>query len=395
MTEAFEDMLRLLGGGARGYDVSVGNADMEQVRKIAREQGVWQIVYKAAEKVTDVSRWKNEYLLTLGRSAVKTEFSLNTVCHLEEAGVHCCLLKGVAVARFYDVPDLRISADTDILIDPRDEKKVERILKDNGYIVGVRSKNDHHLSARHPVGGLLEAHVMAYSDLCSKIVFNGRVKYGTDYEKATICGKELYVMNANDELIYLTAHYIKHLVNGGCGIRQVLDLLIYMDKNKDNIDFERYNALMKELRYDKLITIIKTIGAKYFDFDYSIENEELAEKLLTDIENGGSFGFLADDRVRFSEMYYARRKKWPLKIAKLQVLFKGEKTIFNKLFPNKDGMMFRGYKYAEKSLLLPIAWVHRFFDLCFHPEKNRTESGTDLEKTKKRLEMMKEFEMIN
>lgn len=395
MTEAFKDMLYLLGGGVCGYDVSAEGADMEQVRRKAKEQGVWQMVYKAAAKTADVSRWKSEYLLTVGRSTAKTEFTIGMIKKLEDAGIRCCLLKGAAAARFYNVPDLRISADTDILIDPRDEKRIEKLLKDNGYTVTPRSRSGHHLSARHPVGGLLEAHVRAYSDLSAEIVFNGRVKYSTDYEKAVIYGKELHVMNPNDELTYLTAHYIKHLVNGGCGIRQILDILIYMDKNRANIDFDRYYTLMKELRYDKLIDIIKTIGAKYFRFDYPIKHKELAEKLLTDIENGGTFGFLADDRANFSELYCARRKSWSKKRTTLYMWFKSENTIFEKLFPNRNGMLIRGYAYAKSPLLLPIAWAHRFYDLRFHPDKNRSGANPDLEKTEKRLEMMREFGMID
>lgn len=395
MTEAFKDMLYLLGGGACGHEVSAENIDMEQVHKKAKEQGVWQMVYKAAEKTADVSRWKAEYLLTVGRSTARTEFTLGVIKKLEDEGVRCCLLKGAAAARFYDVPDLRISADTDILIDPRDEKRIEAFLKNNGYSVTPRGKNGHHLKARHPVGGLLEAHVRAYSELSSEIVFNGRVKYSTDYEKAVIYGKELYVMNPNDELTYLTAHYIKHLINGGCGIRQVLDLLLCMDKNGANIDFDRYYSLMRELRYDKLIDVIKTIGAKYFGFDYPIENEELAEKLLTDIENGGTFGFLADDRANFCEMYCARRRNWSKRRMTLYMWFKNEQTIFNKLFPNRRGMLSRGYAYAKNPVLLPVAWIHRFFDLRFHPEKNHSGVKSNSAKTEKRLEMMKDFGMID
>lgn len=51
MTHAFEDMLRLLGAGARGYKISATDMDMEAVRECAISQGVWPIVYKSAEKL--------------------------------------------------------------------------------------------------------------------------------------------------------------------------------------------------------------------------------------------------------------------------------------------------------------------------------------------------------
>ena len=61
---------------------------------------------------------------------------------------------------------------------------------------------------------------------------------------------------------------------------------------------------MKKLRYDKLLDVLKTIGAKYFSFDYPMIYENEACKLLTDTENGGCFGFMADDRANFYKMYY-------------------------------------------------------------------------------------------
>ena len=38
-----------------------------------------------------------------------------------------------------------------------------------------------------------------------------------------------------DTLMYLTAHYIKHLINSGGGVRKMMDLLLYIEKNKDKI----------------------------------------------------------------------------------------------------------------------------------------------------------------
>ena len=79
----------------------------------------------------------------------------------------------------------------------------------------------------------------------------------------------------------------------------MMDLLLYMKANEDKIDFEKYNATIKELKYDKLVETIKTIGGKYFGLDFEVTEEALAEKLLDDTEYGGIFGFEADDRGQF------------------------------------------------------------------------------------------------
>lgn len=392
MTKAFEDMLYLLGAGARGYEVSACGMDMEAVRKCAIDQGVWPLVYKAAEKTVDVSKWRTEFICTVAQSVARREFTYSMIKKLEDAGIRYCIMKGGVTAALYDNPECRISGDTDIFITPADEVSAARVLKENGYTLAKREKNDHHLKATHPVGGLLEVHIRMYAKTTAKIVFNGNIKYSDEFEKINISGNEVYTMSAYDGLVYLTAHYIKHLLTTGCGIRQILDILLYMDKNKDKIDFDKYNALLKELSYDKLMDVLKSIGAVYFGFDYPVCDRALMEELLTDMENGGVFGYMADDRTNFYSMYCIARSKGLRH--RLYFGFNREDLLIGKLFPSKADMLVRGYRYASKGWLLPVAWCHRLFDLALKRSRDSAKDDSALKRTRKRLEMMKRLDMI-
>ena len=394
MTHAFEDMLRLLGAGARGYEISAAQMDMEAVRACAILQGVWPVVYKAAEKTADVSRWRSEFITTVAKSVTRKEFTLSIIKKLEENGIVCCLIKGPVVAELYAQPECRISGDTDIYINKADEDKAVKILKENGYVIGNRTRNDHHIKARHPVGGLLELHVRLYSRTSENIVFNSHITYSDKYETVLINGKEYHVMTTDDELMYLTAHYIKHLVNDGCGIRQVMDLLLYIEKNSNKIDFNKYNETLKKLKYDKLIDVLKSVGTIYFGYDYPVCDKSLTDKLLTDMENGGAFGYSADDRTNFIELYCEKRassKTQQFIYSKLR----SEQNIFFKLFPPKEYLVKTGYGYAKNSVLIPFAWINRLFNIAIGRVKNYDENKIAAEKSNKRLEMMKELGMID
>lgn len=392
MTQAFENMLYLLGAGARGYDISAEGMDMDAVRKVSIQQGVWPFVYKAAEATADVSPWKSEFILAVARSVARREFTLSAIKKMEDAGVRYCLMKGAAVANLYDKPECRISGDADIFINPADEPKAEKVLKELGYSFEKRERNDHHLQATHPVGGLLEVHVRMYSKTTEKIIFNGKIEYSDKFDKIDIDGTEFYTMGVYDGLVYLTAHYIKHLLNSGCGIRQILDLLLYMEKHKNEIDFDKYNKLLKELSYDKLIDVIKSIGGKYFGFDYPVVYPELMEELLTDMEKGGTFGYMADDRTNFYSMYcQARSGKLS---SRIYMAFNREDHIIKKLFPSKAGMVQRGYKYASKGLLLPMAWCNRLFDLALKKGGEISSEDAPEARTEKRLDMIRRLDMI-
>ena len=395
MTNAFENMLYLLGSGARGYEVSIKDIDVDAVRKCAISQGVWPIVYKALEKTYDVSKYRMEFIATISKYVSRKDFSLKMIRELEKNGIKCCIIKGPVVARFYHMPDCRISGDIDVYIDFANEQKAAEILKANGYRVEPRSKNGHHFLAVHSLGGPLEVHVRMSEKTAEDIAFDGRISYSNTFKTTSIDGNDYNIMTENDELIQLTTHCIKHFVSSGCGIRQVLDMLLCMEKSKDNIDFDKYNQLFKDLRYHKFLEVIKSIGAIYFGFDYPICHRELVDKVLTDMENGGSFGYEADDRVDFFKIYCTERAKSQNINSKIHMKKRAIKVIFLKFFPTKKELIAGGYTYAKHCLLIPFAHIHRLVNLLFNSKKKINEIKTSGDKAHKRLDMIKDLDMID
>lgn len=393
MTNHFKNMLSLFAQNATGSPFQqCGEIDVEEIRRLSVSQGIWTLVCPELGKVADISKYQMGFFKTVAQGIARKEFNLKMIKNLEDAGIRCCILKGAAVSGLYKDPECRISGDTDILIDPKDEKKLIRILKENGYTVEDREMYDHHTQATHPVGGLLEAHIDLYSETTAKFLFGGKEMYSEDWMQIDIGGKMYHTLGVNDGLMYLTAHYIKHLVNEGGGVRQIMDLLLYIEKYAEKIDVDRYNRILKELRYDGLLEVIKTIGSKYFGFSYDIKNEELAEKVLTDSEVGGIFGFETKDRKRFYAEYCKIREAQP----KYKNLFtkKSEKNILVKLFPSSARLVtYQGYGYAKNKFLVPVAWIHRYFDIILGRRKKAI-NKTNTQEFKDRMQMMRDLGMI-
>ena len=395
MTQDFENMLYLFGAGARGIEIKLdGKPNIESIRKLAIEQGIWTVIFPELDKICDVSKYQSEFFATVSSGIRRKEFTLGIIKKLEAAGIKCCLLKGAAVGGLYADPERRISSDTDILINPYDEEKLRQILTENGYTVEIRAKNDHHLKAYHKIGGLLEAHVMLHSKTTSQILFDGLEIYNEQWRKININGQEFYTLGINDGLIYLTAHYIKHLVNSGGGVRQMMDLLLYIEKNKAQIDFDRYSLLLEKLRYNKLIDIVKSIGAKYFGFDYKIENEALMNKILTDTEEGGIFGFSSDNRQNFYKKYCEVRTNMSKYHYILFFEMNKEQGFFDSLFPSADKLISEyGYKYAKNKILIPLAYVNRFADIIIRRIRNKGREQKNIA-SEERMKLMKDLGMI-
>ena len=373
MTQAFENMLRLFGCGALGKEPETEYCEeLSQIRNKALKQEVWDVVYAAVRGKIEKGevavpedvfmQLEKIFMANVATNMRRVEFNLSTVKKLMEEGIRCCVLKGVTVAALYAVPETRISSDMDILIDEKDEEKVCEILKTSGYTVEERAKYDHHRKTHHKIGGLFEVHVKLHSEGTREHILDGKVEYTEDY---ALNENGIYTMSVNDGLIYLSAHLIKHLINDGIGIRQVMDLLLYMKKYDNEIDWDRYNELMKELRYDKLIAAVKGIGVKYLGMEFEdamTEGDGFCE-LLEDMECGGLFGMSDAENSQFFNLYTKRRSGNNALEHSIYRIIKGENNAFRMILPSLKGMKKR-FSYVEKCpALLPVAWIHRIIKL--------------------------------
>lgn len=393
MTQQFENMLYLFGANANGAEVKInGQLNKEQIRKYSIEQGIWTMVYPELAKLCDASEYRQEFYAIVSRGIMRKEFTLGILQKLEAAGIKCCLLKGAMLSPLYAAPECRISSDTDILIDEKDEKRATRLLLEYGYSIKERPVNHHHMTAVHKIGGVLEVHVRLYNEMTKKILFDDMDVVSQEWDVMEIDGNKFHILGTRDNLMYLTAHYIKHLINSGVGVRQMMDLLLYIEKNKDKIDFDDYEKTLKKLRYNKLINVVKSVGAKYFGFDYEIKHEELMKKVLADTEEGGIFGHSAENRSGFYTEYCKKRTTMSKAKSKIYMFVKKEGGY--DWFPSQEKLIKEYcYKYARHKVLIPFAWIHRYIDVITGKRKPEI-AVKDTNEFNNRMELMRELEMI-
>ena len=72
-----------------------------------------------------------------------------------------------------------------------------------------------------------------------------------------------------------------------------------------------------------------------------------------------------------------------------------EHGIMSSVFVNRKDMVLRGYTYAKIPVLLPIAWLHRIIDVLFFKLKSSSEKSKIGSDRQKRMDLMKELEMID
>lgn len=421
MTQDFRDMIYLFSCGARGIKPQpLCKYKVENIFQLAMSQNIWPTVFLAVKQLYDnheidlqkslYEKWKLDIMQLTITNTQRNVAVYETIQYLEANGIKCCVLKGEAVARLYHTPICRVSTDSDILIDKNHEKEVQKLLKNYGYKVEYRPKKLHHINCYHPIAGHVEVHVSMYSETTDDIFLNRQVSYNEKHIQIK-CENNYIIdtLGIMDGLVFLTIHFIKHFINKGAGIRQLMDLLLYMRYYKNEINWTQYNNLLKYLKYDKLINSLLDIGVNCLNFSAdelpSFDCDRIvAGKVLSDIEEGGIFGHKVSERKEFYSIYLKERFgtfKTGNYIEYMNRYY--SKNIVSLLFPNYKIMLQR-YPYIQKSrLLLVVAWTHRWIELILNVVKRKksikqylyyTEPNVSNETVKKRMELIRELDMI-
>lgn len=408
MNQNFIDTVHLFSCGARGLMPEANRPyDFEKIYHISKSQGIWETVFLAVSKLYEdnpqtlpkntFEKLNAAFLMRCGKQCARYDFIHKLLKTFADNGIACCILKGESVARFYHTPVARISSDVDILINPKKLDLCLKIMNENGFHVGNKVYESHQVECTHPSIGLVEIHTMMYGRKTEDVCFNNEIKYDEAYLTVKAeDGTEYKTLGITDNFLFLLLHFIKHFLSAGAGIRQLEDVLLYVEHNYGQIDWDRANRALLNLGFQKFFACMIAIGKKYFDFPKDLMGENgidtvLAEQIFEDMEQGGVFGH--DDKLRqgFYELYLNERSK--KRNGKSYAAYKNKRK-FARLFPNR-AFMAVNFPYVEKTaLLLPVAWAHRIIKGILPPKKQNSASAQISRKHEERLKLMQDLGMI-
>lgn len=384
MTAEFCDLMRLFRCAVHGEkEIEPISSDAERVLKLSERQGVWTVVFPVVKKLYE----KDESILTKEQFAKYNHRFINNISvelrrkyavrsmleMLEKNGVNCCILKGEVLAELYAVPETRVSSDTDILLDdPSLEERVCEIMEEHNFEVMERPSTSNHAMCRSSATGLVEFHLTMYDELMEDVWFNMLHKKREPQRKHVLAdGSTITTLGYTDGAIYVTLHFIKHFLSEGVGIRQLMDVLLYLRKYKDKIDTARFKQTMKELRYDRFLKTCMAVGELFLgvlcdelfevcdDCEF-FPDEKLICDVLADIEEGGLFGHDDKERAEFYKLYtearYARFKDGSFDSYMKEW---GHVNVIKRLFPSYRAMRAEYAVLKKHPIYLPFMYVHR------------------------------------
>lgn len=308
MDRELQELLLLAGHGIRGEAASKPEAEKEpldylQLLQKAGELAVYPYCVRALKKNRELgtSIWglesKAEEVRALARKqAVGREKLFGFLRRLEKEGFTYAVIKGCAIAESYGEPFLRVSSDTDLLIDEGQEQKLYQWLGKEGFSLEKRERQEYHGVARNKDIGILELHI-ALSD--PRVTEYWRKKAGKDIFQAMqrppvwIEGRQgsFYSLEYTEQMLFVTLHFIRHLFAMEGTLRMLLDNCMYASYYRGKIDWFSYWEALKNLGYEKLVKAMFLAADTYMGFTLTGE-ESIFPAGIEAVEKEDMEGFL-------------------------------------------------------------------------------------------------------
>lgn len=226
------------------------------------------------------------------------------------------MLKGLSIARLYAYPESREAIDTDLLIDPKQEKAIYAFLCQRDFTVKGRRATANDGICTHPKYGKIEIHTNLYPELTEtawKDFVDPKDLQSEPWIRIHAPDGSFNTLGHTDQLVFLTLHMVKHFVESGLSIRMMLDTALHFSRFQQEIEVQRFWHTMHALKCDGCVSAILWIMIRYGGFqmtDFPGIGEAVPESMdgiLCDLEMGGYMGAKAMQERHESGMEYYRR----------------------------------------------------------------------------------------
>lgn len=278
----------------------------------------------------------------------------------EQNGIYFMPLKGYVIKSDYPSSQYRVMSDCDILFKEEQVEKVKTVFANHGFTFDhFDNDNQYHFEKKPYV--YVEMHTSLVNHKDDKYTYfldiwnKSKPKEGYKY---------WHQMTCEDFYIFLVEHSANHYIQGGVGLRMLLDMYLYKTKYLNNIDNEYLSKQLKTLGIDVYEKKLWEICEKWFKYNDFKEISVLEEFILLSSTLGRtSVGF-----VNMSINYKEEMKKDNKKPSKVKFLLKS-------IFPAKSKMVSH-YPYLNKlPFLLPVSWIQMWFKRLFISKNVRFKYG--------------------
>ena len=334
----------------------------KKLYKVAKENGFSGTIYKAIEqKLVDMyilNRFRRDFYKFIADDEKKLNLITKITDILNERKIDHIYLKGSHLKHLYPETYMRSMGDIDILVKEQDINKTEDLLIKNGF----------DLNSKGPVHDILfygEIEVEVHR----RLVFEERDEHfevlREAWDHAISIDQHVYQLEPEYELIYLLYHNKKHLLNGGIGLRNVIDIGVFLEQTIDSIDCSKLKALLEDTETTVFFQKMIIFNDRYLGLNlkehFNIEHDpdQLLYQAFTDyVVDSGVHGY-GTSHNQLSLRFSVNKNK---NVSKFR-------TILQIIFPSYQSLRYQYPKMLKHKIWLPVAWLRRMFKVLFKKTK--------------------------
>ncbi len=311
----------------------------------------WQDVYDFAEKQSllgicnptshDIRmpqdllfQWIGDVQAIKAQNQLLNQRSAEVYQFLRESGFRCCILKGQGNALMYPDPSLRCPGDVDVWVDV-DKETLYRYVRERYSDAEECIKH-----IKFPMFADVEVDVhhtpLRFLHICHnrnlQKWLSGQIdEQMNHYVSLPDTTDDLAVPTAKFNAVYQLGHIMVHLFDEGIGFRQLTDYF-YVLKEVSGLSQEERDDIVdtwKRLGMLKLASAVMWIESEIMGIDkrclLTDPNEQLGERFLEDVLEGGNFGhFSVRQSYCNNGNRFARRVSSLRRLLRLSPCFPGE-----------------------------------------------------------------------
>jgi len=326
------------------------------------------------DKIPDslAARLKHTAFTEMSFQAVRSQSFKRVYDELIADGFNLIVLKGELLRKLYPQPESRTSLDEDLLVDKNQYEELKNRLISMGFEEANESDGDKHW-VNKKLSLYFEIHFEPFSNEKSYKKWNNIF---ANYSERIINSDGIISLSSEDNFIFLMLHAAKHFIYSGVGLKQVLDIAVFMKNYQDEMDFSYVKNALKNtntLLFAKEMTAF--IKENLLENVYCFGEDKADSFFINDILNAGSLGQSDESRKHSANVTASA--------------FKGDSKYINIIFPPRERLTLK-YPFCKKyPILLPVAWAMRLASYLFRRKKSSA-----LKTGNERLRMLKKYGLI-
>jgi len=286
-------------------------AEWVELYNASQTQAVVGIMADGLERLPQDQLPKKELLLQWigmcqmieAQNALHQSVLIKTRDCLANGGVSVAFIKGLVCGIRYPNPKRRASGDIDFVVAENDFAKTLDLLETIGTVDRDLIHEHHGMAFVDDVQ--LEPHFKVHNFQNPSV--DGAMQklfadvFPQELVEVEIGSEKMPVFPPAFECALLVGHMVNHVYAEGLGMRQVVDLMMFIQKEYKIIKLEECQRNLSRMKMKRAFRVFAFVCEKYLgmshellDLDYSDKEKRFSGKIMSDILDVGNFGRGAD-----------------------------------------------------------------------------------------------------